>query len=58
MNDMTPSQEEALAKAMSLAAEYLHECGTTDLAALTPEQAMEFGKILVCRYGEQDWVPF
>lgn len=58
MNDMTPSQEEALFNAMRQAGEFLHECGTTDLAALTPEQALEFGKIIVCRYGEADWVPF
>lgn len=58
MNDMLPAQEEALVKALGLAAEYLHELGEFDLSKLTPEQALEFGKVLVCRYSEQDWVPF
>lgn len=58
MNHMNPSQEAALLKAAGFAMEYLKECGTTDLAKLTPEQAIEFCKVLVCRYGEQDWCPF
>lgn len=58
MNDTTRSQEDAILHAVGLAAEYLHECGTTDLAALTPEQALEFAKILIFRYQEQDWIPF
>lgn len=58
MNELNPSQKKALEHAMNCAAEYLAECGTTDLAALTPDQAEMLGTIIVCRYSEQDFVPF
>lgn len=58
MNHIHESQEGALLAAIGFAAEYLQECGTTDLAALTHEQAIEFARVLVCRYGEQDFIPF
>lgn len=65
MNFLDKKQKAALEHAMSCAAEFLAECGTSDLAKLTPEQAEEFGVILICRYGErtpghifEDDVPF
>jgi hypothetical protein len=53
MNYLDQKQKAALEHAMSCAAEFLAECGTSDLAKLTPEQAEEFGVILICRYGER-----
>jgi hypothetical protein len=50
---MNHGQEAALEKALACAGAYLNELGEFDLSKLTPEQATEFGRIIVCRYSEQ-----